>query len=169
MASDITVKIWCRKTGLLIRTLEPTDDGHHDIIMSLRFSPNSTRLATAGMDKTIIIWNYVTGAQLIVMRGHEDVIYDCKWTRDGNRVFTSSFDKLVKLWQVNPVYASPPNRPSHSNVYTNIHKHRSRLDLQWKRPNANGKDITGYVIQRQIRKQTEWGGDLTIPPSSRER
>ncbi len=73
------------------------------------------------------------------------------------------------LWQVTPVYADPPMRPEHYNVHTDIDKHTSRIDLKWKKPNANGHEITAYVVQRQIRKQTEWGNDIEIPPSSREK
>ncbi len=75
--------------------------GHHGAVTSVAFAKNSNKLATAGSDKTIILWDVETrqpiGQPLV---GHSGVIHDISFDPNGRRLASSSADKSIILWDV---------------------------------------------------------------------
>jgi WD40 repeat protein len=47
-----------------------TLDGHGTSVLSADYSPDGSRLATIGNDGTVILWDALTGKELIRMNGH---------------------------------------------------------------------------------------------------
>jgi WD40 repeat protein len=72
--------------------------GHRAEVSSAAYSPDGTRIVTASYDKTVRIWNALTGAQLTVLSGHENVVMSAAYSPDGTRIVTSSFDKTARIW-----------------------------------------------------------------------
>jgi WD40 repeat protein len=66
----------------------------------VRFSPDGGRIATILGERTLSLWDAVTGASLpsLVARGE---VLDAAWSPDGQRllVVTSDPDRLVRLWE----------------------------------------------------------------------
>ncbi len=64
------MKVWDANTGQVIRTLE----GHTGPVMSVAFSPDGLRLASAGVeaseDGTVKVWDANTGQVSLTLKGH---------------------------------------------------------------------------------------------------
>jgi WD40 repeat protein len=72
--------------------------GHRDSVLSVAWSPEGKRLATASADKTAKVWDAETGKVLLTLTGHDDEVYSVAWSPDGKRLATASADKTAKVW-----------------------------------------------------------------------
>jgi Tol biopolymer transport system component len=72
--------------------------GHHDAILDLAFSPDGTRLATAGYDRLIKLWDVATGKELRTLRDHSDSVYGVAFSPDGRLLASGGADRAVKVW-----------------------------------------------------------------------
>jgi WD40 repeat protein len=81
-------------------TLGPLFEGPDGNRISIRWSPDSTRLAawdTTGRDPAISLW-FSDGTAIDVLKGHEDKVATIAWSPDGERLASASWDKTVRLW-----------------------------------------------------------------------
>ncbi|KAG2340650.1 WD40 repeat-like protein [Suillus weaverae] len=72
---------------------------HTDSVLSVSFSPDSTRIVTGLADKTVRLWDAATGHPVgEPLRGHTDCVNSVSFSPDGTRIVTGSWDKTVRLW-----------------------------------------------------------------------
>ena len=64
----------------------------------MAFSPDGSRIASAGWDKTVKVWDAATGQETLTLRGHTDWVYSVAFSPDGSRLASASEDKTVKVW-----------------------------------------------------------------------
>jgi WD40 repeat protein len=64
------------------------------------WSPDGTRVATAGRDNVARIRNAETGAVLAELRGHFKPVNSVSWSKDGTRIVTTSDDWTARIWDV---------------------------------------------------------------------
>jgi WD40 repeat protein len=71
---------------------------HNAFVNAIAFSPDGRRLATAGMDQVVCIWEVESGKELLRLKGHEGGVTDVAFTPDGRQIVSSSEDKTVRVW-----------------------------------------------------------------------
>lgn len=74
-------------------------DGHQGRVLSAAWSPDGTRVATAGQDGTAHLWDARTGEELAVWRGHKDAINAVVFGPSGEQAVTASQDGTARLWE----------------------------------------------------------------------
>ncbi|SON62239.1 Protein TolB [Mycobacterium simulans] len=73
--------------------------GHVGAVNGVVFSPDGHRLATAGLDKTLRVWDAETGQQVgAPLTGHEDNVIGVAFSPDGHRLASASLDKTARVW-----------------------------------------------------------------------
>jgi WD40 repeat protein len=79
-----------------------TLEGHTDLINSLSFSPDGTRLATASNDYTVKLWDTATGNEVLTLKGHSGPVLAVAFDPVGNQLASASRDKEVIVWDARP-------------------------------------------------------------------
>ena len=91
---DHMARVWNAKTGTEILALK----GHKNFVNHASYSPDGTRIVTAGFDHTARMWDAKTGTELFTLRGHIGAYLSARFSQDGSRVVTSGYDNTVCIW-----------------------------------------------------------------------
>jgi WD40 repeat protein len=81
------------------RTLKIMDSGQ--VLLDVAVSPDGLRVAAAGDDGVVGLWDAVTGEPVgVPLTGHTDRIRCVTFSPDGQRLASAGHDKSVRLWDV---------------------------------------------------------------------
>lgn len=72
--------------------------GHTNSVLSLAFSLDGQRLASASRDETVKLWDTATGQQILTLKGHKNVVLGLAFSPEGKRLASASWDRSVKVW-----------------------------------------------------------------------
>jgi WD40 repeat protein len=135
-----------------------TLEGHSDTVMSVAFSHDSTRLASASYDSTVKVWDASSGACLQTLKGHSSHVMSVAFSHDSTRLASASSDSTVKIWDTSNG-ACLQMFKSHSNVVSSADLF-SILAL----PYSDNTSIEHYQLVRQeitISSDNIWVSDNT--------
>jgi WD40 repeat protein len=66
------------------------------------YSLDGLRIATAGWDMTVRVWEAATGREILVLRGHTSRVWSVTFSPDGSRIASSAYETKkpgeVKVW-----------------------------------------------------------------------
>ncbi len=104
--ADGNVRVYDTTTGKILLTLR----GDYRVV-SVAFSPDGRRLASAGYDRTVRLWDTTTGQEVLSLHGHKDIVGRVLFSRDGRRLASASADGTVRVWDASPFdeNAGPPH------------------------------------------------------------
>jgi uncharacterized protein (TIGR03067 family) len=63
------------------------------------YSHDGKQVAAAGPDRTVRVWDAVTGAELITFKGHTSEVFGVAFSPDGKYVASAGDDRVVLVWE----------------------------------------------------------------------
>ena len=91
--------------------------GHTGAVVAVAFSPDGTRLASAGADRTVRVWDAAAGTLLFQLDGHPKEVSAVAFSPDGSRLASACGDGVVRVW-----------RASDGNLLTQLDGHTGRAN-----------------------------------------
>ena len=70
-------------------------------ITSISWSPDGKQIASCSWDKTIKIWDTVTGTCIHTLKGHTNEVISVSWSPDGKYIASGSEDNTIRIWDAN--------------------------------------------------------------------
>lgn len=80
-------------------------------VNGVAFSPDGERLASAGGDGAVKIWNSRTGDVVQSFKAHADSVVSVAFHPDGRHLASSGTDRQAKVWDLTTILAVPPATP----------------------------------------------------------
>jgi WD40 repeat protein len=77
--------------------------GHTDEVFAVAFHPDGRRLATAGRDRAIWLWDLERGEDVARLQGHTSYVSSLAFSPDGATLASGSGDFTVRLWDTAPL------------------------------------------------------------------
>ncbi|XP_012528857.1 WD repeat-containing protein 48 [Monomorium pharaonis] len=102
-SSDTTVKVWNAHKGFCMSTLRT----HKDYVKALAYAKDREQVASAGLDKSIFLWDVNTLTALTAsnntvttssLSGNRDSIYSLAMNQIGTIVVSGSTEKILRVW-----------------------------------------------------------------------
>ncbi|MEA5628030.1 tetratricopeptide repeat protein, partial [Nostoc sp. UHCC 0251] len=88
--------LWDVAIGKAVQTLT----GHSSWVLSVVFSPDGQRLASASFDNTIKLWDVAIGKAVQTLTGHSSPVLSVVFSPDGQRLASASDDKTIIIWNL---------------------------------------------------------------------
>ena len=83
-----------------VQKLPYTYAGHSGPVLSVAWSPDGKRIASASVDQTVQVWAAQSGSLLQTYNGHRGTVWSVAWSPDGARIASASEDRAVQVWEV---------------------------------------------------------------------
>jgi WD40 repeat protein/tRNA A-37 threonylcarbamoyl transferase component Bud32 len=88
---------WYYLNGLCHRDLL-TLRSHTEGVMSVAWGPDGRKLASAGTDGIVVVWDAADGREIFHLSGHSAAVCCVAWSPDGRRLASAGWDRSVRTW-----------------------------------------------------------------------
>jgi WD40 repeat protein len=88
------VEIWDLVTGKRLYQLK----GHTNLVDSVKFSPDGTRLATAAQDEAARVWDLATGRELLILPAGQSGNVAVAFSPDGRQLAMTGKENTIAVW-----------------------------------------------------------------------
>jgi WD40 repeat protein len=92
-SSSSEIKMWDSEQAAGDLTLE---DDHP--VLGLAFSPDGTRLASAGRNGMVRVWDVAAGRSGPPLKGHAGMVWSVAFSPDGAQLASTGSDGTIRLW-----------------------------------------------------------------------
>jgi predicted NACHT family NTPase len=75
----------------------------NDEVYAVAFHPDGMRLATAGGDGAVSLWDLARGEELARLPGHKSFVWSLAFSPNGATLASGSGDSTVRLWDTAPL------------------------------------------------------------------
>ncbi|CAL9049333.1 notchless protein homolog [Musa acuminata AAA Group] len=96
-SDDFTMFLW---EPALSKHPKARMTGHQQLVNHVYFSPDGQWLASASFDKSVKLWNGITGKFVASFRGHVGPVYQISWSADSRLLLSGSKDSTLKVWDI---------------------------------------------------------------------
>lgn len=136
-AGQERVSLWQLDSGRAVRHYRPVDASSSLQLNKAVVDPGGLYVATAAFDKSIRLFDFVSGHQVAKVGGHSELVTGLAFTQDGRRLISVGGDGCIFVWRLAksvaraigarvkamrqraspaPALASPPQRRGHAPV-----------------------------------------------------
>ncbi|WP_433666309.1 TIR domain-containing protein [Nocardia sp. CA-136227] len=92
-----SIQLWDANTGMTVGESISTGKSPAEAVA---FSPDGHRVAAAGTDGTIGVWDVATRLPRPVLKGHDGAIHSIAFSGVGNRLVSGGADGTVRIWDL---------------------------------------------------------------------
>jgi len=108
-SDDKTVQVWdplkVQRSGFFTNWLGGSRSnivytGHSERVSTVSWSPDGRRLASGSADKTVQVWDSITGQRSFLYANRSAGVNTVAWSPDNRSLAFGSNDKIVQIWDV---------------------------------------------------------------------
>ena len=144
------------QTGEILHTLI----GHSADVVSIAFSPDSRRLATASYDRTVKIWDMQTGQDVFTLLGHSAGVISLAFSPDGHQLVSGGIEHNARVWNATPL--DPHVIAEHGSRFRQKFAALAAAETAQRLLRQSGNKKQDWVVLKPARSKTEAGSNLAL-------